>query len=239
MSENENGGAFLTDKRSRFLAGEDVFAGNKRAKQTRYNHRRKIREHSKAAVYDFQHLFKHIPQSELRDESAFAEGHTSDEGPIPRSLHSNRPFGRVPDHHVAKDGTAHEGEKVDPEQSPDSQHKVEQLLEEMNAPQKASPETQEALIDAVGFLCRAAEAGELQIDDLIERGVEQYYRQHDKKENRIADLTAEKESRWDQQIRSNFRKKSDPENDNPDLHDIPVDSITQMRYLQRIGELPE
>jgi len=175
MAENQNGGAFLTDKRSRFLAGEDVFADLATAKQTRYNHRKRIREQSKSAVYDFQHLFNHLPQSELLDESAFAEGADADAGPVSRVRHDGNYGGRVPDHYVGDENSPHAGEKVDPAENADSQHKLEQLLEEMNAPRKASPETQEALIDAVAFLCRAAEAGELKIPEVLEQGFERYH----------------------------------------------------------------
>jgi hypothetical protein len=173
MTGNENGGAFLTDKRSRFLAGEDVFEGNKTAKQTRYNHRRAIRKHSKAAVYDFQHLFNFLDQEELEHEDAFGEGHEpTSEDPISRQRHDHGFSGNILDEFLDSDGNPRD---PDAELNPDAEHQYEKILNELGGSDMATPETQEALTDAVAFLCRAAEAGELKIPEVLERGFERYH----------------------------------------------------------------
>lgn len=139
--------------------------------QTVSNRKRRLREKVKPAVYDLQILFNHLPQPLLEDSDAFGEGYDSNDGLIPRKRHNHR-TGFIPDRHVDKEGNPRD---PDPDVNPDAVHEVKKKLDELSVPNKASPETQEALVDSVAFLCRAAEAGELNITEVLERGFERYH----------------------------------------------------------------
>lgn len=158
----------LTETQRRYLSGEkDVTPSNARNKDS------DIRENSYAAVYDLAHLYRH---GEDKHFSPFAEGWESQEDdPITTwkagpSIRSNRTYGA--------EGSAWEGEELSTgEENPDTTSTgelwLEHIAEELEY-DKAKPETQEALVDAVAFICRAADRGELKISEVLEEGAERY-----------------------------------------------------------------
>jgi len=157
----------LTDTQRRYLSGEkDVSPTNARNKDS------SIRENSYGAVFDLAHLYRH---GEDKHFSHFAEGwEPKEEDPISRwkfgpSMRYNRVFGA--------EGSAWEGEKLAPgEGNPDTTSTMRLWSEQYAEPEydKANPETQEALIDAVAFICRAADTGELKISEVLEIGADRY-----------------------------------------------------------------
>jgi len=168
MDKSELPEKVLTKKQREFLSG-DFDPGSD---QNTLNYRSRIRKSAKLALYDLQLLYNLIDQTELEHREAFGEGHTDSENdPVSRGKSDNK-GGRFPNEFVNENGDIVD---PDPDINPDARHRVDHFLERLNAPKKAKPETQEALIDSVAFLCRAAEAGELKIPDVLEKGFERYH----------------------------------------------------------------
>ena len=220
-----NNGPILTDAKRNVLTGR--YSGSRQAK---YDHKKSVEGNLKPTLTDLQFLFKHLDQDNI--SRAFGEGCSSDEGPISWERPDHAHAGRAPDIVVNS-----EGQPVDPEHSPDADHAVEKMLAELEAPNKSSNETQEALIDSVAFLCRAAEAGELNISEVIERGVEKYHRESNHTDECLAVLKTFKEERYKQELKINHRRIVEHENADmpgePDLLDIPISKRASYRYYKR------
>lgn len=162
----------LTTKNRQYLAGEyNPAEGNSRGNPPNYDTR--IQENAYTAIYDLAHLYRH---GEDKHFSHFAEGwEPQQDDPIftwkaGPSIRYNRIYGA--------EGSAWEGEELSPgEENPDTTSTSELWFEqyvEKSEYDKATPETQEALIDAVAFICRAADTGELKISQLLEKGANRY-----------------------------------------------------------------
>jgi hypothetical protein len=172
MVVDDSAEVILTKKQREYLQGDFLPGSETTRAQSINNYDTRIRKKMKPAVYDLQKLFNHIEQSELEHSDAFGEGHEqTDSDPIPRTIQDHSFSGFLPDEYVDESGNPVD---PDPEVNPDATHQLGKMLKELKGPNKADPHTQEALIDAVAFLCRAAEAGELKIPDVLERGFEKY-----------------------------------------------------------------
>lgn len=161
----------LTDRRREILSGED----REVSQNQRGNVRRDIQDRLKAAIFDLSFLHEHLPQKDLADSRGFAEGGEATAGPITWVRHNRTGLGGfVPDQFRGAPGGDWEGKVVPPGEK-NIDHEVIRRFKSLTGPNKASPETQEALIDTIAFLCRIAEAGELKISDLVEQGVDRYF----------------------------------------------------------------
>jgi hypothetical protein len=84
---------------------------------------------------------------------------------------------------------------------------------------------QRALVDAVAFLCRASEAGQLEVREVIERGVEKYHSQQNQREQVVA-LKRESESAARRSGRQRVRNGEEP-------------TRTQLKALEENDEFSE
>ena len=207
-------GPILTDKKKDVLYGE--YDGSRQAE---YDHREKIRENTEGVLYDLQYLFNHIETEEL--EKLFWDDFETDEIEPTLASYKSTPrdsggvLGFVPDEFFSVHYDE-EGNPRDPEYNPDAKTKWQKLLDETIGTKKANPTMQKTLVDCIAFLCRAAESGRLDIHDVVERGVERYYRGHPEKDREIANLNTYKEEDYKGQIIANHKGVEYPD-DIPDM----------------------
>lgn len=222
MTKRTNGPILTSTRR-------DVLRGDYDApsRQAELDHRRTIKENTKLGLEDFQFLFDHLNQEDLED--VIGGGPDVEGGPVSyddqHDVWERMGWAQSPEffsEHVDDDHNPR-----DPEYNPDANTRFVRFLEKVAASNKATPETQETLIDCVAFLCRAAEAGELDVQELIERGVERYYRDHPTKKRRMVNLRS-----WTEESKGG-RIKADYEG--PASFEIPSMGKARDRYLSREG----
>lgn len=191
----EGGGshATLTGTHRQYLSGVVDKQGNVENKT-----REAIRERLKESLFDFMTMFYHLEEKDIR--LAFEEGTHRDDGPVRYSMprwkwgfigspYDNKPgYPREGDYDSGFDGKSlNEAtiEKVLRENSAINESALDDasMSELLDATEsKASPSTQRALIHSVAFLCRIAEAGQLDIRDTIEQGLETYHREYSRQD---------------------------------------------------------
>lgn len=204
VRSNEGGGdgkpedpnAALSKEQREYLAGLVEKDG-----ATDRAYRSKLRRRIVESVLDFQLLAYQLEEEELR--TAFQEGYTSRDGPI-SYLPPNDVSGAVGPHpDYDRQGYPREG---DLGSGFDGKSKFEATLEhvvrENPDVSKSSPELQRALTDAVVFLSRAAEAGQLDVRDMVEQGLEKYHRTQ-KGEEKVVTVSSD----YPQTLRSKARRK--------------------------------
>ena len=195
---DESSGPVLTETKKTVLKG-DYTSGTRQAED---DHKTAIRENLVGALSDLQFLFNHLENDELR--KVVGGDSEQNEGPIPlddrEAVWQELGFFQDPD---AKDS---EGRVWDPEQNPDAKTDTERYFEEYKQQGKADRQAQECLIDSVALLCRAAEMGVLDVHDLIERGVERYYRGHPRKDSHIINLKYWNEEKDAGKIKADFQE---------------------------------
>jgi len=150
----------------------------------------KIKDRIYESVLDFQLLFHLYEDRHLR--GAFGEGHDPKEGPVSHApIREN--VGFIGTGFEEKLGYPREGDKAKGYNGKSElEAGLDNLIESNPGVSKASPETQTALIDSIAFLCRAAEAGQLDVRNLVEKGLEKYHQEH-KGTPRIVSISDEKE----------------------------------------------
>lgn len=218
-------GPVLTEKRKDVIRGE--YDGTPQAK---YDHVKEVIPNIKGGISDLAWLAQHVDHFErpyafeLRE--IFGEGSDPPDGPVPYLEH------RDPIGFVATETVNEQGRPVPPEYNPDAPSKVEYLINQIEEPNKASPETQEGLINAVAFICQAAEAGELNVDWLIECAVERYYQNSPTKDGQIIGL-----KKWDETTTGGILKNEFERGDfDRDTTSVPTSAV--IRYLEREGYDP-
>jgi len=175
ISRAEGGGshATLTSDRRRYLTGFSEKDGNTEVKA-----REEIRERIRETIFDLQLLFYHLETNDVR--LAFEEGYGSRDGPVSRAQPRDL-WGWVGTGYEEKLGYPREGDLATGYDGKSAiEAGLERLIDENPGVSKASPGTQRALVDAVAFLCRAAEGGQLDVRDVIEQGVEKHLRYHNR-----------------------------------------------------------
>ena len=184
MSNRKNG-PILTSTRKEVLRREYEKGATRQAKQ---DHKESIKENTKLALEDFQFLFDHLDRDGLED--IVGGGPDVEGGPIAHEGNEmgleDLDWGNATEFFT--EYRDRDGKVWDPEQNPEAKTPYEWYREEIKESNKATPEMQKTLIDCVAFLCRAAEAGELNVQELIERGVERYYRGHPTKGSQLVDV---------------------------------------------------
>jgi hypothetical protein len=204
MDINDKKNLILTTKNRQYLAGDFDPAGASRSRSNPGNHDRRIQENTRLAVFDLAHLFRH---AEDRHFTRFAEGWEPKDDDLVDTAQPEL-IGFVSDGVVGREGTPHEGEQLDPDDeiNPETRSAIAAKLEQQAKRDKAKPDTQRALVDAVAFLCRAAEAGGLDVHEVLERGVERYYRGHPKKDSHIINLQYWNEEKDAGKIKADFQE---------------------------------
>lgn len=153
-----------------------------------------IRDRIEESLFDFMLLFYYLDEKDIR--LAFEEGANQDEGPIEYSMPSwaegmvgtgfgdKQGYPREGDYNTGFDGRSMHQATIENvlrensaiKKSPSEDADQDELLDSTES--KASPGTQRALIHSIAFLCRIAEAGQLNIRDVVEQGLETYYREY-------------------------------------------------------------
>lgn len=243
-------GPILTETRKDVVQG--VYDSPSR--QAENDHWNAIEENLTGALFDLQWLFNHADQKDLIEivgsecepdvgpiprlehvrppigelkEQLYGKQTESTDKSSQEKLHPRRPFGLMSDEQ-ANELAEHvdEKERVVPESEfPEAQTKLEQIIERLLKPNKASPKLQEVLIDSVAFICRVAEAGELNVDQLIEHGVEAYYQRTPTKEGQMIHLQRWSEEKWG----GILKRKGDDRTRNT----TPAPTHVENRYLRR------
>lgn len=176
--QKKNPGAVLTPTQREFLLGlDEKEGGNERA------FRWKIRKRVEESVYDLQLLLYFLDKDDIR--YTFEQGCDSRAGPIKHYT----------PHNAWYSGTGYEDELGYPREGNEASGydgksaigaAIENVIESTPEDSKASPGMQRALVDAVAFLCRASEAGQLEVREVIERGVEKYHSQQNQRKQVVA-----------------------------------------------------
>ncbi|SEW20412.1 hypothetical protein [Halobacterium jilantaiense] len=210
MGERANG-PILTSTRRDVLQGDY----DRPSRQAEQDHKDAIEENTQLGLQDYQFLFNHVDQEDLAD--IIGGEADSEDGPV---AHDSRDMDLAD---LEWDNAREfftkqrdqDGRIWPPDQNPDAKIPYERYREELKQSNKATPEMQKTLIDCIGFLCRAAEAGELDIHDLIERGVERYYRTHPTEENRLVDVRSWSEEKNAEKIKA-YSRQTDWEPSSPE-----------------------
>lgn len=225
MGERKSG-PILTAKRKEVLRGE-YESGTRQAKQ---DHKDAIKENTELTFADLQFLYEYLDQEELED--IVGGGPDVEGGPVSfDDQHDTiEELGWFQSTEFFNEHRDDEGKVWDPDQNADAKTEWKRFLEGLNESNKATPEMQKMLIDSVAFLCRAAEAGELDVEELIERGVERYYRGHPTKDAHMVNLRSVKEEPAGGRIKSDF--------EGPASFDVPDLGDALSRYLSREGYSP-
>lgn len=214
---SDTNGPLLTDTKKDVLRGEY----DSGTRQARDGHEGTIRKNAVGALRDLRFLFNFLGQEEL--EKAIGGDAERDDGLVSYDYHTDVPaFASYSLEHVDDEGDPH-----DPEHSPDTKTKLERDLIDLDPTGKATLEMQKTLIDCVAFLCRTAEAGRLDVQEVIERGVERYYRGHPSKDRQIANLRTWREGPKGGRIKANH--------EGPASFEIPDAGQGIFRYLGREG----
>lgn len=216
-------GPILTSTRKDVLRGEYESG----TRQTRKEHEDAIKENTELTLRDLQFLYEHLDQEDLED---IIGGGPEVEGGLvtyddQHDTVQELGFFQAPEFFAEHRDS--EGNVWDPEQNPDAKTPWEWYLEVLKESNKATPEMQKTLIDCVAFLCRAAEAGELNVREVIERGVERYYRGHPTKKRRLVNLRIWDEEHLGPRIKADFK--------GPASFDVPDAGDAIYRYLSREG----
>jgi hypothetical protein len=150
----------------------------------------KIKNRIYESILDLQLLFHLYDDRYLR--AIFGEGNNPMEGPVSHDpIRDN--VGFIGTGFEDELGYPREGDKAEGyDGASELEAGFNHLVESNPGVSKASPDTQSALIDSIAFLCRAAEAGQLDINDLVEKGLEKYHRE-DKDDPRLVSVSDEKE----------------------------------------------
>lgn len=195
-------GPILTSTRKDVLRGEYESG----TRQTRKEHEDAIKENAKLSLGDLQFLFNHISHGDLSE--IIGGGEDPEAGPIAHDGNGME-LEDLDWANARKFFTKHvgrEGKVWPPDQNPDAKTPYDWYLDELKKPNKATPEMQRTLIDCVALLCRSAEAGELDVHELIERGVERYYRAHPTSDNQLVNLRSWPEEKHGPEIEEYWRQ---------------------------------
>lgn len=209
--ENDNIGWVLTETKRDYITGDLVPNSDSHKGNLEKWHSDKV----KGVMTDLQTWFHHLNQETLERPNAFAEGHDREDGSV-SSAHDEDPIGfaqsDVLETHVDKEGKPRDPDSdINPNTTPQFEH----IINRAKGENKASPETQEALIDAVGLLCRAAEAGQLDVPDLIEQGMERYYADKSERINRKSEWVVKVNAEEQDTLRTKIRLKDGSDNYEP------------------------
>jgi hypothetical protein len=173
-SRAEGGGkhATLTSGHRRYLTGFSEKTGNTEVKS-----RESIRSRIQETMFDLQLLFYSLETNDMR--LAFEGGHGPRDGPVARAeprVDSVDTWGRRVTGYENEWGYPQEGDLLSGYDGKSVfEAAIEHVLEQNPGVSKATPGMQRALVDTVAFLCRASEAGQLDVRKVIEQGVEKYH----------------------------------------------------------------
>lgn len=206
----------LTENNRRYLAGR---LEDNKSTSTLENYDSRIRENVLLSIRDLAHLYRH---GEDKHFTSFAEGWESRlDDPVSRW--EVGPSIRYPSGEFGDEGSSWPGKKV-PSDQDETISQTGVWLQEVKErePDKATPETQEALIDAVAFICRAADTGKLKISEVLEKGANRHF------QNR-ADPYAEQDDPTDL-----FEQVLWPQLQRQNEHRLGVD--VELKLVRRDGE---
>lgn len=155
----------------------------------------------------------------------------SNDGSTENDLSIRRPFGwtSTEDANELVTHVDEQGRVVPKDQYPDTQTKLEQITDRLLGSNKSSPETQEALIESVAFICRAAEGGELDVDQLIAHGVERYYQNSPTKDGYMVTLEKWSEEEYGEALKQKHERATHTKDTTP------APTQAEIRYLEREG----